>query len=66
MLGLLCCMGFSQVVVNGGYSPGTVLQLLIAVASLVEHRLQGVRASVVGSTWAPSMWHTDLVASQPV
>ena len=52
---------------NGGYSPVAVLRLLIAVASLgVEHRLQGVQASVVGSTWAPYLWSTDLVASQPV
>ena len=28
-----------------------VLRLLIAVASLVEHRLQGTRASVVCSSW---------------
>ena len=60
-------MGFSRVAVNGGYSPVAVLRLLIAVASLgVEHRLQGVQASVVGSTWAPYLWSTDLVASQPV
>ena len=40
VLGLRCCSGFSLVVVSG---------LLVAVASLVEHSLQGIRASVVGA-----------------
>ena len=41
-------MGFSQVVVNKGYSLGAVHRLLPAVASLIaEHGLSGARASVV-------------------
>ena len=39
MLGLHCCVSFSLVAVNSGYSLVAVLRLLIAVASLVvEHR----------------------------
>ena len=47
VLGLCCSTGFSLVVTNGGYSLVTVHRLLIAVASLVKHRLQGSQASVV-------------------
>ena len=45
MLGLSCCIGFSL----GAESRATlvvVCGLLIAVVSLVEHRLSGVGASV--------------------
>ena len=38
----------SLVVAIGGYSLLLSCRLLIAVASLVEHRLEGVWASVVG------------------
>ena len=38
MLGLPCCLGFSLVVVSGGYSLVVVRRLLMAVVSLVaEH-----------------------------
>ena len=48
MLGLHCCKDFSPVAASGGYSLVAVLGLFIVVASLVvEHRLQGTRASVV-------------------
>ena len=43
---LLLC-GFSLVVASGGYSLAAVHRLLIAVASFVEHGLQGTWASVV-------------------
>ena len=40
VLVLSCCMGFSLVVVSGGYSLAVIYSLLIAVASLiVEQRL---------------------------
>ena len=40
VLSLYCCMGFSPVVVSGGYSLAAVYGLLTAVASLlVGHRL---------------------------
>ena len=39
ILGLCCCVGFSPVAASGGYSLVAVHRLLIAVASLVEHRL---------------------------
>ena len=39
VLGLCCCMSFSLLAVSRGYSPLVVLGPLIAVASLVEHRL---------------------------
>ena len=42
MLGLRCCMGFFLLVASGGCSIVAVLGLLIAVASLAEHRLQGM------------------------
>jgi hypothetical protein len=39
VLGLYCCVGFSVVAANGGYSPVAVHRLLFIVASLVvEHR----------------------------
>ena len=48
VLGLLCCEGLSLVVATGADSPFVVRGLLTAVASLVvEHSLQGARASVV-------------------
>ena len=44
-------MGFSLLVVSGGYSLTTVVELRIVVASLVvDHKLQSVHASVVA--WA--------------
>ena len=46
VLGVCCCGGFSLVAVNGGYSLVAVHKLLIAVASLVVHRLQGMEPSV--------------------
>ena len=46
LLGLRCC-GFSLVAASGGYSLVVVGGLLIAVPSfVVEHRFQGVWASV--------------------
>ena len=47
MLGLCCCVDFSLVVVSGGYSLVVVWELLIAVAFVVEYRLEGTQASVV-------------------
>ena len=38
VLGLHCCMGFSLVVVNGGYCLIAVRRLLIVVTSLVAVR----------------------------
>ena len=47
VLGLCCCVGFSLVAANGGYSLVVMCGLLIVVASLVvEHGLQGMQASV--------------------
>ena len=44
VLGFLCCVGFSLVVVSEGYSLVVVCGLLIVVASLVVgHRLQAPR-----------------------
>jgi len=43
--------GLSLVVESGSSSPVAVHASLIAVASLVEHRLQGVWASVVAASW---------------
>ena len=39
VLGLHCCTGFLLLAVSGSYSVVVVRVLLIAVASLVEHRL---------------------------
>ena len=59
VLGLHCCLGFSLVLVNKGYSLFVVCGLLIAEASLVmEHRLLGTRASVVV---APGLWSTGSI-----
>ena len=44
VLGLLCCTGFSLVVVSGGDSLVAVCGLPIVVASLVEHGLYSVQA----------------------
>ena len=49
VLGLCCSTGFPLVVENGGSSLVVVCRLLIAVASLVEHRLQDTRASVAAA-----------------
>ena len=47
MLGLCCDTGFSLVAASGSCSLAAVCRLLVAVVSLVvEHRLQGVPASV--------------------
>ena len=47
VLGLHCCDGFSLTVVSGDYSLVVVHWLLMDMVSLVvEHRLQGARASV--------------------
>ena len=43
VLGLWCLTGFSLVAASGGYSLVAVRRLLFAVASLVEHGLQGLR-----------------------
>ena len=44
------CAGFSLVKASRGYSLVAVPRLLTAVAScVVEHRLQGMQASVVGA-----------------
>ena len=78
VLGLPCCLGFSLVVVSGGYLLGLARGLLFVVASLVVGRGHwGPQASVVGArrlsscgfqaqehrAQAQQMWHTDLVAS---
>ena len=47
MLGLYCCMDFSLVGVSGGYSLVVVLGLLAVASLIVDHGLQGARASVV-------------------
>jgi len=47
VLGLLCCTGFSLVVVRGGDSLVAVCGFPTVVASLVEHGLYSVQASVV-------------------
>ena len=54
MLGLHCCMGFSLVSVNRGYSLVAVLGLLTAVASpATEHGLLGVQAGFSNcGSWA--------------
>ena len=59
MLCLCCCAAFSLVVMNGGYSLVVVRGLLIAVASLMEHKLWGIQASVV---MAHGLSSTGLVA----
>ena len=47
VLGLRCHVGFSVAAMSRGYSLVGVCGLLTAVASLVEHRLWGLQASVV-------------------
>ena len=42
VLGLRCCMGFSLVVVSGGYFPVVMLGLIVVVPLVVEK--QGSRA----------------------
>ena len=49
VLGLCCSLGFSLVAESGGYSVAVVRGPLIAVASLVKHRLKGAWASVATS-----------------
>ena len=51
MPGLHCCTGFSFIVESGSYSLIAVCGLFIAVASLVEHGLSGMQASVVVAPW---------------
>ena len=46
VLGLCCGLGFSLVAESGGYSLVAALGLLIAVNSLVEHRLRGLWVSL--------------------
>ena len=60
MLGLHCCTDFSLVSASRSFSLVEVCGLLIAVASVVQHGLQGAWTSVVGahglgscSSWAP-------------
>ena len=48
LLGIIsCCMGFSLLVESRGSSLVAELGFFITVASLVEHGLEGARASVV-------------------
>ena len=47
MMCLQCCVGFSLLVLSGGYSLAVGYCLLIAVASLVKHGLFGTWTSVV-------------------
>ena len=50
VLGLCCCVGFSPVAANGGYSLLAVSGLLTMAASLVaESGLSGTRALVVAA-----------------
>ena len=49
MLGLLCCEDFPLVAASGGYSLVAVGRLLTEVASLVEHRLWGLQATVIAA-----------------
>ena len=49
MLGLHCCVGFSLVVVSGGYSLVAVVGLLIAVTSLPAAQALGVQTSVAAA-----------------
>ena len=49
VLGLCCCSGFFPVMASGGHCLVVVCRLLIVVASLVEHRLWSVWASVVSA-----------------
>ena len=67
VLDLHCCMGFSLVMVNGGYSLAVVNEVLIVVASLVmEPWLQvgGLpQLPILGSrAQAQQLWHMGLVA----
>ena len=48
---LRCCADLSLAAVSGTYSLDAVCGLLIAVASLAEHRLQGMGASVAVAPW---------------
>ena len=71
MLGLRCCLGFSLIPVSGGHSLVVVCELLIALAAPVgEHRLWGVRASVVElpgcRAQAQQLLNMGLVAPQDV
>ena len=38
VLGLCCCLGFSQVALSGGFSLVVMLRLLIVVAALVTEQ----------------------------
>ena len=58
VLGLLCCEGFSLVVVSEGYSLVAVRGALAVAPLAVALRLQGTLASVAV---APGLWSTDSV-----
>ena len=49
VLGVHCSLGFSLVVASWGCSLVEVRRLLTVVASLVEDRLQGMRAAVIAA-----------------
>ena len=53
MPGLACCVGFSLVVVSGGFSLVATCRLLIMVVSPGEHRLNscGTRAELLCGMW---------------
>ena len=57
-VGLHCCLGFSRVVESWGYSLVSLCVLLVAVAFLVEHRLEEHRLQ--------ELWHMGLAALQHV
>ena len=66
LLGLCYCVGFSLVAERGGSSLSEMHGLLIAGAFLVEHGLQGTRASVVAASGSlgesPGLQSTGSVA----
>ena len=49
LLGIHCCMVFSLVAVNGGYSVAVLWPLIVVASLLVEHGLWGTRALVVAT-----------------
>ena len=68
VLGFLCCVGFSLVVVSEGYSLVVVCGLLIVVASLVGHRLQAHRLQEFLHMCLVSVetWNLPRPGSEPV
>ena len=71
VLGLCCCVSFSQVVGSRSYSPVVGHGLLIAVASLVgDHGLQSMPVSAAAAAGSRAQtrksWRTGLVALQHV